>query len=63
MGTEYTVSHNRKGKFRMRVTKENDTWVTGIITDGSAQTRSGLLVVGDEITVRKSFARFYEVIG
>lgn len=54
IGTEYTVRHNRKGIFRMRVTSQDDEWLTGIITQWETHTRRRYAEPGDEITVRKS---------
>lgn len=61
IGAEYIVRHRRKGTFRMRVVREDETWVTGIITEGGASSRDGWCEAGDEITIRKLLAEFEEV--
>lgn len=58
IGKEYRVEHRRKGVFKMRITSEYETWVTGVLTEGRIRSRAGWREVGEEITVRKSFANF-----
>jgi len=62
-GTEYAVTHSRKGRFFMMITGVTEEWVEGFVTSGKAK---ALLVhnektAGERITVRKSFCRFEPV--
>ena len=63
VGKLYKVNHSRKGKFNLRVTSFDDTWVTGIIVDSTAKAMLDYNVKtsGDEITVRISHGTFYVV--
>lgn len=54
IGKEYGVANQRKGEFRMKVTKIDGEWITGIITDGVAKAIMSYNVLdeGEEVTVR-----------
>ncbi len=60
VGKIYDVVSQRKGKFTMQLTIQDETWATGIITKGKA--KAALLYneveKGEEVTVRKSFTTF-----
>ena len=51
---EYEVRNDRKGTFRMRVTRIDGEWISGIITEGLANAMVFYNVrhVGEEVTVR-----------
>jgi len=55
-GKTYLIDHSRKGRFIIKINRQCETWLHGIITDGRAGAildyNEGL--VGDEITIRKS---------
>jgi hypothetical protein len=63
VGKEYTVTHARRGKFDIEVTKTCDVWVTGVITRGAAiaQMSYNTGAHGDTVTVRRSMCTFEEV--
>ena len=63
IGKIYDVFSSRKGKFRMRVTHQDETWATGVITKGRAKAILAYNEVekGEEVTVRKSFTTFTAV--
>lgn len=63
IGKTYDLVCQRKGKFRMQLTHHDDTWASGIITEGKAEAILAYNEVekGEEVTVRKSFAKFTEV--
>jgi hypothetical protein len=62
VGKTYEVSHSRKGKFALRVTKIDDDWITGVIVAGKAQFISKPAAGnGDMITLRKSFTTWKEL--
>ena len=60
VGKIYKVNSERKGKFQMKLTYHDETWATGIITDGKASAilQYNEVEKGEEVTVRKSFTRF-----
>ena len=60
VGKVYEVFSSRKGKFRMQLTKQDETWATGIITKGKAKAILAYneVVTGEEVTVRKSLTTF-----
>lgn len=60
IGKIYDIVSTRKGKFRMELTNQCDTWATGIITKGKAKAILSYneVEVGEEVTVRKSFTTF-----
>ena len=62
-GKLYRVSHRRKGVFKLMVTGQDETWVTGIITSGKAGAllKYNEACPGEEITVRKCFCTFSSV--
>ena len=65
IGETYKVVSQRKGTFFMKVTHQDDTWDTGIITKGYASAMLSYNVVdtGEEVTVRKSFTTFTQSKG
>jgi len=61
----YKINHSRKGIFTMRMTDvSGDTWVTGEILNGATRTMlpENSKRKGEELTVRKSFCSFEEII-
>jgi transcriptional regulator CtsR len=62
-GQEYEVRNQRKGTFQMRVTKIDDEWITGMITEGvaSAMMRYNVRDVGEEVTVRACHSHFIPI--
>lgn len=63
VGKIYDVVSQRKGKFRMQLTRHDETWASGIITKGKAKAILAYNEVekGEEVTVRKSFTTFTAV--
>jgi len=63
IGKIYDVFSSRKGKFRMQVTHQDDTWATGVIKKGKAKAILAYNEVekGEEVTVRKSLTTFTAV--
>ena len=65
VGKEYIINHSRKGTFIGKLLKDSGEWITVEVTKGRAQYISsmnvGRGVVGDTITLRKSFCLFNEV--
>ena len=63
VGKTYKVNSSRKGRFQMKVTYQDETWVKGIITDGKASAimKYNEVEKGEEVTVRKSLTRFEAV--
>lgn len=63
VGKIYDVVSQRKGKFRMQLTHHDETWATGVITEGKAKAILDYNEVeeGEEVTVRKSFTTFTAV--
>jgi hypothetical protein len=61
IGKTYDVVCQRKGKFQMQVTRQDETWASGIITKGKAKAILTYNEVeeGEEVTVRKSFSTFF----
>lgn len=57
IGKDYKVIHSRKGTFEMRVTREDEEFVTGDIIGGVANSlcACNVAVIGDEVIVRRSF--------
>lgn len=60
IGKVYNVFSSRKGKFKMQLTSQCDTFATGIITKGKAK---AILVEnevekGEQVTVRKELSSF-----
>ena len=64
IGKIYDVVSDRKGKFMLELTHHNDTWATGIIVKGKAKAICPYNEVekGEEVTIRKSFSTFKEII-
>ena len=62
VGKTYLVRSQRKGIFMARMTRVDDTWATGIITDGcaAAMMEYNERGEGEEITVRRSLCKFTE---
>ena len=63
VGKIYDVVNQRKGKFRMQLTRHDETWASGVITKGKAKAIRAYNEVekGEEVTVRKSFTTFTAV--
>lgn len=63
IGKTYHVNSQRKGRFNMKITHQDDTWATGIITKGKAKAILSYNEVeaGEEVTIRKSFSTFSEI--
>ncbi len=63
VGKIYDVVSQRKGKFRMQITHQDETWASGVITKGKAKAILAYNEVekGEEVTVRKSFTSFTAV--
>ncbi len=62
-GQIYKVNHSRKGTFNLMVTKQDETWVTGLIVEGKAK---AMLEYNereqfDDITIRKELCKFQPV--
>ena len=62
-GEIYKVNHSRKGKFKLLVENQCDTWVTGLITEGTAKAilQENERDQFEEITIRKSLCSFVAV--
>ena len=66
VGKKYKVHHCRKGDFVVRIKRIGDVWIDAEIVDGEALYVSssfpgrGNKVVGEKITMRKSFCTFTE---
>jgi hypothetical protein len=60
IGKTYVVTSQRKGSFKMKLTHQNETLASGIITKGKAKAIMAYNEVeeGEEVTVRKSFTTF-----
>jgi hypothetical protein len=60
IGNVYNVFSSRKGKFRMKLTEQCDTWATGIITKGKAKAilAENEVEQGEQVTVRKELSSF-----
>ena len=63
IGKTYDVFSNRKGKFRIKLTSQCETWATGIITKGRAKAILSYNEVetGEEVSLRKELTTFKEV--
>lgn len=59
-GKIYNVASSRKGKFKMLLTFQDETWATGIITEGKAKAILSCNEVNEneKVTVRKSLTEF-----
>lgn len=59
----YKVNHSRKGIFELNITRIDEEWVTGIIVNGMAKAILSYneRLIGDEITIRRSFCSFEEI--
>lgn len=62
-GEIYKVNHSRKGTFKLLVENQCDTWVTGLITDGTAKAilQENEREQFEEITIRKTLCSFVAV--
>jgi len=62
-GKIYNVSSQRKGKFQMKLIHQDETWATGVITNGRASALSWYNEVeeGEEVTVREEHTVFKPV--
>lgn len=56
VGKTYKIDHSRKGKFSLTVTSVSETWMTGIIVEGTANAMMDYNTkeAGEEITVRRT---------
>ena len=63
VGKIYDLVSQRKGKFRVQLTYQDETWASGVITKGKAKAILDYNEVekGEEVTVRKSFCTFTDV--
>jgi hypothetical protein len=63
VGKIYDVVSQRKGKFKMQLTHQDETWATGVILKGKAKAICAYNEVeeGEEVTVLKSFTTFTAV--
>lgn len=64
IGKSYNVDSNRKGKFQMKLTNQNETWATGTILKGTADAilDYNKVEVGEEVTVKKSLTKFSDIV-
>jgi hypothetical protein len=62
IGKVYDVINSRKGRFKMQITRQDDTWASGIIVEGVADAIMAYNVAyeGEEVTVRKSMSTFLD---
>ena len=53
----YAIHHSRKGKFSIKITGQDDEWLSGLIVAGKAKAMLAYneLEAGEDITIRKSF--------
>jgi hypothetical protein len=62
VGALYDVVHERKGSFRVRVTRFDEEWLHGVIVDGTARfTSEDDRGPAEPIIVRHSLCRLEEV--
>ena len=63
IGQLYHAASNRKGNFDIKVTHQDETWVTGIIVKGTAKAILSYNVVGkgEEVTLRKELTHFTKI--
>ena len=63
VGKTYNVVSQRKGSFTVRITRQDDTWVSGIIirTEKAYNLNSGEADGTEEVTLRKSLTTFTEI--
>ena len=63
VGKIYDVVSQRKGRFTMQLTYQDETWASGVITKGKAKAMLAYNEVekGEEVTVRKSLTTFTAV--
>lgn len=68
VGKEYIVDHSRKGTFIGKVLSDDGEWAKVEIVKGKAHYMStvnnmlGKGLIGDIITIKKSFCKFKEVV-
>lgn len=55
IGKVYDINHSRKGKFKMLIESQDNTWLDGIIIEGTADAilYNNIKYEGDKITIRK----------
>lgn len=60
IGKTYEVNHSRKGKFNLELKHQCNTWASGIITNGFADSmlEENIKEQFEEITVRKELCTF-----
>ena len=63
VGKIYDVVSQRKGRFTMQLTYQDETWASGVITKGKAKAMLAYNEVekGEEVTVCKSLTTFTAV--
>jgi hypothetical protein len=61
IGETYAVEHERKGKFKIKVTEFDKDFVHGIMVDGFADAihDCNKKYVGDQIVIAQSHAKFF----
>lgn len=65
IGKEYLIEHSRKGQFYAKLIEDTGDFIKVKITKGRANfisaMNAGMGVVGDHISIRKSFCTFKEI--
>lgn len=63
IGENYSIKHDRKGEFVIKLLSHNDEWITGEILLGEAKAimNYNIKLKGEEITMRKSFLKITEI--
>lgn len=64
VGKTYKIRSDRKGTFVARITMINDVWVTGVLVSGKAgaMLKENEVYVGEEVTLRRSFCSFDQIV-
>lgn len=64
VGKIYALKCQRKGSFQIRLTHHDDEWITGVIIKGKTRAilKENESEEGEEVTTRKSFCTFTEVV-
>lgn len=59
VGKAYKIKHSRKGSFTAVITKQCDTWTTGVITNGytNAIMDYNIREQGEEVTFRSEWTQ------
>lgn len=60
IGKKYNVFSSRKGKFKIELTDQCETWASGIIIKGKAKAilKENEVEQGEEVTLRKELTTF-----